>query len=128
MKIQVPLIYAAIVVLAGCASQPSSVDHPSYHKRDLDDDRERPPRMGMTKAEVLDRYGDPFIVRADDQGREEWRYVFRNFDPMSLIPFYGPIHESLRTRRRGVIVFGPGGRVVDFHWNVFDPVGGPDVR
>ena len=126
------LLTCAAIMLAGCASQPSTVDHQTRpaisRERASEDDRERPPKIGMTKEEVLDRYGDPFVVRTNDQGREEWRYVFRNFDPMSMIPFYGPIHESLRTRRRGVIIFGAEGRVADFHWNVFDPVGGPDVR
>ena len=84
------------------------------------EDGSRPPRMGMSKEEVRARYGRPVHVSTSSRG-EAWSYVFGAFDGTAFIPFYGPVHNAVRERRGGVIIFGANGRVKDFNWNVSDP-------
>ena len=76
--------------------------------------------MGMSKQEVSARYGRPMNTSMSSRG-ESWTYMFDAFDGRDFIPFYGAVHNAVRQRRGGVVIFGANGRVKDFQWNVADP-------
>jgi outer membrane protein assembly factor BamE (lipoprotein component of BamABCDE complex) len=83
------------------------------------EDRERgdtPPRMGMTKDQVLQLYGEPMNITTSRHG-ETWSYAFNNFDAHSLIPIYGGWHEAFKKRHSGSVTFNGSGRVIDYQWN-----------
>lgn len=85
-----------------------------------EEDRTRPPRLGMTKEQVRARYGRPVSVSTSSRG-ESWSYVVDAFDGTDFIPFYGSVHSAVRKRHGGVIFFDGNGRVKDFNWNATDP-------
>jgi outer membrane protein assembly factor BamE (lipoprotein component of BamABCDE complex) len=134
MNVNNSLPYAIALAVVGCASQLSAEDHQSraghYHERVAENREEgdRPPKIGMSKDEVLNQYGQPVNVSISSRGGEVWVYVFNNFDARVLIPYYGEIHEAFRKRNSGTIIFGPNGRVADYHWNMSNPVGGTVFR
>ena len=84
------------------------------------EDGSRPPRMGMTKEEVRARYGRPMNVSMSSRG-ETWSYLFNAIEGQDFIPFYGAVHNAVRKRHGGAIIFGADGRVKDYTWNVSDP-------
>lgn len=88
--------------------------------RDNDDKAKRPPRLGMTKAQVRERYGDPSHVSSTPRG-ETWAYSFGNFEGSDFIPFYGGVHAAFRKRQHCSVVFDASGRVKDYTWGVTDP-------
>ena len=108
--------------LASCAddstggSRPSGTDH---LRQASGEDRERgdtPPRMGMTKDQVLQLYGEPMNITTSRHG-ETWSYAFNDFDPQSLIPVYGGWHQVFKKRHSGSVTFNGSGRVIDYQWS-----------
>ena len=131
----VTLSFAALL-LAGCASSnpkpaaPETSRAEQYRQKGSEEAEEgsRPPRIGMTKSQVINAYGEPTNVSSSGSGGETWSYVFNNFDGRDLIPFYGNIHSALKTRRSGAIFFNTSGRVKDFTWNGTNPKGATFLR
>ena len=115
---------AAASLLAACnpgSTSPSPKPAPAKSKPVAhEEDRTRPPRLGMTKEQVRARYGRPVNVSSSSRG-ESWSYVIDGFDGTAFIPFYGPVHDAVRKRHGGVIFFDANGRVKDFTWNEADP-------
>jgi hypothetical protein len=78
------------------------------------DESEKPPFVGMTKAQALARYGEPKKHSVTDEG-ENWIYVL-NFGEVlgkALIPFN--FHAT--PVRTGVLIFGANGKVKKFNWD-----------
>lgn len=115
---------AAIALLAACETGSTSpVQKPAPAKAKpapQNEERTRPPRIGMTKEQVRAQYGRPVNVSSSSRG-ESWSYVIDAFDGTSFIPFYGPVHNAVRKRHGGVIIFDQNGRVKDYTWNEADP-------
>jgi len=123
------LPFAALTIsLASCATDAPDRHEPSRaqsHRESVAEDEEegsRPPRIGMSKDQVLNRYGEPTNISTSTRG-EVWFYVFNNFDGRSLIPYYGQIHQGLKRRNSGTVFFDGNGRVRDFNWNQTNPKG-----
>jgi hypothetical protein len=113
MKTKLFPLFAALL-LAGCATQkPSPTTHGPVG--DISNpEAESPPFIGMTKAQALERYGEPKKHTLTDEG-ENWVYVLNFGEVMgkALIPFnFKP--TPIRT---GVLIFGPDGRVKKFNWD-----------
>ena len=117
-------IIAAASLLAACetsSTSPGPKPAPAKAKpAPQNEDRTRPPRLGMSKEQVRARYGRPVNVSSSSRG-ESWSYVIDGFDGTAFIPFYGPVHNAVRKRHGGVIFFDANGRVKDFTWNEADP-------
>lgn len=138
MKNQI-LITAIATLFAACAddqgarspvkakAEPSRAEK---HHESVARNREegsQPPRIGMSKDEVLNKYGEPLSISSSSRG-EMWLYTFNNFDATSLIPYYGPVHQAFKRRNSGNITFGSNGRVKDFTWNEISPKGATIFR
>jgi outer membrane protein assembly factor BamE (lipoprotein component of BamABCDE complex) len=108
-----PFIIMSAIALSGCATAPPSAPH-SRTKEQAGDESEKPPFVGMTKGQVLARYGEPKRHTITDEG-EQWVYLLNFGEVMgkALIPF----NFSPTPIRTGVIVFGPDGRVKKFNWD-----------
>jgi len=113
-------------VLTSCASTEPAAPQPSraqHHRESVarsEEEGSRPPRIGMTKDQVLNMYGEPTNISTSTRG-EIWAYVFNNFDGRSFIPYYGPIHQAYKRRNSGTVIFDGSGRVRDFNWNHTNP-------
>lgn len=130
------LLALTAALLTACAAEPDSrtrtraaASEPSRaqrHRESAARDQEegsRPPRIGMTKDQVINMYGEPTNVSSSSRGGETWFYVFNNFDGRAFIPYYGAFHEAFKRRRSGTVIFDGGGRVKDFNWNETNPSG-----
>ncbi len=75
---------------------------------------EVPPRVGMTKAEALARYGPPKRKTMSEEG-ETWVYLLNMGEVIgkSFIPF----NFKPTIVRTGVLIFGENGRVKKFNWD-----------
>jgi hypothetical protein len=105
------LMIALALAFAGCAtSQPST----PQRRAAVVDESEKPPFIGMTKAQAIARYGHPKKQTVTDEG-EQWTYVlnFGEFIGKHMIPFFFST-EQIRT---GVLIFGPDGKVKKFIWD-----------
>lgn len=78
------------------------------------DESEKPPFVGMTKAQARARYGEPKKQTVTDEG-EQWTYVLNmgEFVGKHMIPFF----FSTQQLRTGILIFGPNGKVKKFHWD-----------
>ena len=67
----------------------------------------------MSKPEAVQRYGHPKSVVLTDEG-ERWTFFLNEGEGLgkSLIPFYIPPRPKF-----GFLIFGPNGRVKEFHWD-----------
>jgi hypothetical protein len=103
------------LLLAGCATQAprSSTSRPQQRVAKVDEE-DKPPFIGMTKAQAIARYGQPKKQTVTDEG-EAWTYVLNmgEFIGKHMIPFY----FSETQIRTGVLIFGPDGTVKKFHWD-----------
>jgi hypothetical protein len=111
------VMIAALICLIGCTSNQqhqgqAAANGPRTTNVDPED---RPPAVGMTKAQVLARYGKPKTQTVTDEG-EQWSYVLNmgEFIGKHMIPFF----FSTQQLRFGKIIFGPDGRVKKFYWDV----------
>jgi len=84
------------------------------HRTSKVDESEKPPFVGMTKAQAIARYGQPKKQTVTDEG-ENWVYVlnFGEFVGKHMIPFF----FSSAQIRTGVLIFGPDGKVKKFNWD-----------
>jgi hypothetical protein len=102
------------LLICGCATQaPTSTSKPQQRTAKVDEE-DKPPFIGMTKAEARARYGEPKQQTVTDEG-EQWTYVLNmgEFVGKHMIPFF----FSTQGIRTGVLIFGPDGRVEKFHWD-----------
>ena len=105
MKILLGVWCCWLVGLAGLArGQEMSISPPK-----------KPPFLGMTKAQALARYGEPWHHSAGPQGGEQWFYhlKFSEVYGRAFVPFW----YSSENVNLGVITFGPKGTVTRYHWN-----------
>jgi hypothetical protein len=78
------------------------------------DQSERPPFVGMTKAQAIARYGEPKTHTLTEKG-EQWVYLLNYGEVLgkAFIPFnFKP--PPIRT---AVLTFGPDGKVKEFRWD-----------
>lgn len=75
---------------------------------------EKPPFVGMTKAQAFARYGEPKKHTVTDEG-EQWTYILNSGEVIgkAFIPFNFK-HTPIRT---GVLIFSPEGKVKKFTWD-----------
>jgi outer membrane protein assembly factor BamE (lipoprotein component of BamABCDE complex) len=117
---------ATALLFSGCSSddQPDSGHHTaatttttSHQKKndddDVDHDMASPPHVGMTKAQVLAKYGQPHERQVTDYG-ENWSYVL-NAAAVGLSGL-NPFGSGATEIRIGVLIFGKDGRVTSFTW------------
>jgi hypothetical protein len=78
------------------------------------DELAKPPFIGMTKAQVQARYGEPKKRTVTDEG-EQWTYILNmgEFIGKHMIPFF----FSEQQLRYGVLIFGPNGKLKKFQWD-----------
>ena len=135
------LLALTAALLTACAAEPenrtrtraagSEPSRAQRHRESTARDQEegsRPPRIGMTKDQVINMYGEPTNVTSSGSRGEVWCYVFNNFDGRSFIPYYGEFHEAFKRRHSGTVIFGSNGRVKDFNWNESNPRGATIFR
>ena len=109
-----PLMIAA-ALLASCATQPAAT---TTHRGPVGDisnpEAEKPPFIGMTKAQALARYGEPKKRTVTDEG-EQWVYVLNIGEVIgkAMIPF----NFKPTLVRTGVVIFDTDGRVKKFNWD-----------
>ncbi len=125
MKLRIILPAAiSLSMLSGCATNESATTsttasaathQPAATGGERNDgqpgDWNKTPTIGMTKAEVRQRYGDPHRVTTLD-GREVWEYDAKARG-QDFIPIYGGF---TRQTKGGSISFGPDDRVAGHKW------------
>ena len=109
------LLLACVLVgltLPACSSNDQSAQARAAAQA-RDDESDRPPYVGMSKEEALQRYGRPKSIVLTDMG-ERWTYFLNEGEVYgkSLIPFYIPPRPRL-----GFLFFSEKGRVREFHWD-----------
>jgi hypothetical protein len=115
------LVLLLVLLLAiGCNGITQASPTPAPHKPSKQkqvDENDKPPFIGMTKAQALARYGKPKQKTSTDEG-EQWTYVlnFGEFVGKHMIPFF----FSTQGLRYGVLIFGADGRVKKFRWDTPD--------
>ena len=78
------------------------------------DESDKPPLVGMTKAQALARYGKPKQKTSTEQGEQSTHYLnMGEFIGKHMIPFF----VSTQGLRTGVLIFGENGRVKKFRWD-----------
>lgn len=115
---------AAAVLLSGCASTPSQPDTsapapaaPTSAPASTGENRgtrgewNETPSVGMTRAQVLERYGDPRKIVQTAKG-EVWHYRARTRG-RDFVPVYGAFTAQ---RKGGTIGFDAHGRVSAYDW------------
>jgi outer membrane protein assembly factor BamE (lipoprotein component of BamABCDE complex) len=114
MKLFLLITVTSAIALSGCATTPPPSAPQSRTKEHAADESDKPPFIGMTKAQVLARYGEPKRRTVTDEG-EQWVYILNFGEVMgkALIPFnFKPTQV-----RTGVIIFRPDGTVKKFNWD-----------
>ena len=113
MKI-VPLYIITAALLVSCANNPKQTSNNRPQSAKKIDENEKPPFIGMTKAQALARYGEPGKYTVTNEG-EQWAYVLNmgEFVSKHMIPFF----FSTQQLRMGILFFGPDGRVKRFRWD-----------
>ena len=118
MKYRLALI-PVLIFFAACSSQPQTeTSHATGKPKSADEIREaeenKPPYVGMTKAQALARYGDPRKQTTTEEG-EQWVYVLNFGEAVgkALIPFNFKPTEI----RTGVLTFGTDGKVKKYQWD-----------
>jgi hypothetical protein len=111
-------LHVIIALLCGMSAisaspTPSPTKPPRKSEKKIDEP-DKPPFIGMTKAQALSRYGQPKKRTITDEG-EQWIYVLNYGEVIgkAFIPFN--FHAT--PVRTGVLIFGPNGKVKKFHWD-----------
>lgn len=110
------LVSLSIFVASGgiVVADPRKNDDRKNATQKQQDEYEKPPFVGMTKAQALARYGEPKQHTLTDKG-EQWVYLLNYGEVIgkAFIPFnFKP--TPIRT---GVLTFGPNGKVKEFRWD-----------
>jgi hypothetical protein len=112
---QITLIVSIALLCLASPGFPSPTPTPAPRKPAKKvDESEKPPFVGMTKAQAHARYGEPKRQTVTDEG-EQWTYVLNmgEFVGKHMIPFF----FSTQHLRTGVLIFGPDGKVKKFGWD-----------
>lgn len=115
MKTFTAIIAVAILLCGGCAGGPRQASSSSQQRSGKKiDENDKPPFIGMTKAQAIARYGEPDKQTVTPEG-EQWRYVLNmgEFVGKHMIPFF----FSSQQLRFGILIFGPDGKVKRFQWD-----------
>ncbi len=114
MKLKHIALPAVALLLAGCAGDDTTTTTTATRRPARYADRdsepiEQEPRIGMSKGQIRQMYGEPESVNHSGRG-EVWSYYFNRGG--AFIPYnfgYRP--------RTGVFIFGENGRLKDYNWN-----------
>ena len=108
------LTLVPIIASSAFAGSPTPTPTPKKARAAKVDESEKPPFIGMTKAQALARYGEPKKRSVTDAG-ENWVYVlnFGEFIGKHMIPFF----FSTAQIRTGVLIFDANGKVKKFTWD-----------
>ena len=108
------LLWAVGVGFASPTPSPTPRKPPPHKPAKKVDESEKPPFIGMTKAQAQVRYGEPKKRTVTDEG-EQWTYILNmgEFIGKHMIPFF----FSEQQLRYGVLIFGPNGKVKKFQWD-----------
>jgi hypothetical protein len=116
MKMFPLYILGALLLCATSISSasPSPSPRKSPRKPAKVDESDKPPFVGMTKAQALNRYGQPKKQTVTDEG-EQWIYILNYGEVVgkAFIPF----NFHVTPIRTGLLIFGPDGRVKKFTWD-----------
>ena len=107
---------ATVVWLVACAdhAQTTGTAKPKSADEIREAEENKPPFIGMTKAQALARYGEPRRRTVSDEG-EQWVYVL-NFGE-ALGKAFIPYNFKPTEIRTGVLTFGNGNKVKKFTWD-----------
>jgi hypothetical protein len=115
----IPTVSALLLVMAAMISAaptptPAGKWQPHRPSARKVDESDKPPFIGMTKAQELARYGNPNHKTSTEQG-ETWIYILNmgQFIGKHMILFF----FSTQTLRTGALAFGQDGRVKTFRWD-----------
>jgi hypothetical protein len=111
------LSLCAPLIFSGCGddeahSQNRAATHGARDRDDDDEedfDRSTPPRLGMSRSQVVRLYGEPDFVSATPRG-ETWTYRFDTWK--FAVPYYS-MAAKIKT---GTVTFNGSGRVADYQW------------
>lgn len=123
MQSPASILRISLIVFVAASSSlaaPQNSDIRTYGAKKKDgvakkeDESEKPPFVGMTKAQALARYGEPKQHTLTDKG-EQWVYILNYGEVIgkAFIPF----NFKGTPIRTGVLTFGPNGRVKEFRWD-----------
>jgi hypothetical protein len=119
MKI-ILVILAVMAIAASASAKPTPTPTPTRHPAsgrvgDISNpEAEKPPFIGMTKAQALARYGQPKKHTLTEEG-ESWVYILNTGEIIgkAFIPF----NFKPTLARTGVLIFGSNGKVKKFTWD-----------
>jgi hypothetical protein len=113
-KVSALLLVAAAMVSASPTPTPAGKSPPRRPPARKVDESDKPPFIGMTKAQALARYGNPKQKTSTEEG-EQWTYILNlgEFVGKHMIPFF----FSTQGLRTGVLIFGQDGHVKKFRWD-----------
>jgi hypothetical protein len=118
MKTVLIIAIGAGLLLPSALARPTPTPKPRPRKPAVGDisnpEAERPPFVGMTKAQALARYGKPKKHTVTDEG-EQWVYLL-NMGEMIGKAFI-PFNFKPTIARTGVLIFGPDEKVKKFTWD-----------
>jgi len=117
------IIALCLVTLTGCLIPNGATRLPANSSAVKKDGTIVPPRMGMTKSQVLENYGKPGSIHSTPQG-ETWSYAF---DQLKF-PIWTALgqYESIYTKSRsGSITFNSRGTVSDYYFGENVPAARP---
>jgi len=106
MRFPASLLFVSLFVatsgLSAAAPKDSSVRTYGAKKKQQQDESEKPPFVGMTKAQALARYGEPKQNTLTDKG-EQWVYILNYGEVIgkAFIPF----NFKVTPIRTGVLTF-----------------------
>ena len=108
------MLMLATMISAAPTPTPAGKSPPRRPSTKKVDESDKAPFIGMTKAQVLARYGNPNNKTSTEQG-ETWMYILNmgQFIGKHMIPFF----ISTQTLRTGTLAFGQDGRVKTFRWD-----------
>jgi hypothetical protein len=115
MRTPVSLLLFFVFVAGGSLSAgPRKSDDRKNASKKQQDESEKPPFVGMTKAQALARYGEPKQHTLTDKG-EQWVYLLNYGEVIgkAFIPF----NFRVTPIRTGVLTFGVYGKVKEFRWD-----------
>lgn len=118
MRFPASLLFVSLFVatsgLSAAAPKDSGARTYGGKKKQQQDESQKPPFVGMTKAQALARYGEPKQNTLTDKG-EQWVYILNYGEVIgkAFIPF----NFKVTPVRTGVLTFGSNGRVKEFRWD-----------
>ena len=110
-KVTALLLVIAAMVSASPIPTAAGKSPPRRQSASKIDESDKPPFVGMTKAEAVARYGNANQKFSTDQG-EIWIYI------LNLGQFIGKqMAPPILDLRTGTLLFGQDGRVKEFRWD-----------